>query len=65
MEPVTGPSKGLGDDIAKITHATGIDVLAKKLANLFGKEDCGCEERKELLNNLVPYKKDTDEKTEQ
>jgi hypothetical protein len=49
------PSKGLGDSIEKITHATGLDKVAKKLANLFGKEDCGCDERKEMFNKLVPY----------
>ena len=43
-------SKGLGDDIEKITKATGI----KKAATfLFGK-DCGCDERKEWLNKKFP-----------
>jgi hypothetical protein len=50
-------SKGLGDTIAKITHFFGIDVLAKKVAKLFGQEDCGCERRREVLNSKVPYKK--------
>ena len=36
-------SKGLGDTIAKITEATGIDKLVKFVAG----EDCGCDERKE------------------
>jgi hypothetical protein len=48
-------SKGLGDTIAKITHFFGIDVLAKKVAKLFGK-DCGCERRRNTLNKKVPYK---------
>jgi ABC-type thiamine transport system ATPase subunit len=46
-------SKGLGDTIAKITKATGIDKVAKFIAG----EDCGCDERKEKLNKLFPYAK--------
>ena len=49
------PSQGLGDTIAKITHATGLDVVADKVAKALGKEDCGCNKRREKLNNLVPY----------
>ena len=44
-------SKGLGDTIAKITKATGIDKVAKKVLG----DDCGCEERKEKLNKMFPY----------
>lgn len=50
-------SKGLGDTIAKITKALGLDMLAEKVAKLFGKEDCGCTRRRDKLNKLVPYKK--------
>ena len=46
-------AKGLGDSIEKITKATGIDKLVKFVAG----EDCGCEERKEKLNRMFPYKK--------
>ena len=49
-------SKGLGDTIAKFTEATGLDKLAKKVAKLFGKEECGCERRRDKLNKIVPYK---------
>ena len=45
-------SKGLGDDIEKITEATGIKKVVKWA---FG-EDCGCDERKEKLNKLFKYK---------
>lgn len=48
-------SQGLGDTIAKFTHATGLDVVADKVAKALGKEDCGCNKRREKLNNLVPY----------
>ena len=51
-------SRGLGDTIAKITEATGIDKLAKSVANAFGEEDCGCERRRQTLNELVPYEKE-------
>jgi len=44
-------SKGLGDTIAKITEATGIKKVVKFIAG----EDCGCDERQDLLNKLFPY----------
>jgi hypothetical protein len=56
-------SKGLGDTIAKITHYTGLDVVAEKVANALGKEDCGCKRRQEILNEIFPYK--TEEKKEE
>lgn len=46
-------SEGLGDTIEKITEATGIKAAVKWLAG----DDCGCDERKEKLNNLFRYKK--------
>jgi hypothetical protein len=50
--------KGLGDSIARVTHATGLDRLAEKMAAARGKQDCGCKKRQERLNQLFPYKKD-------
>ena len=50
-------SKGLGDSIAKITHATGIDRMAKNMAKVIGKADCGCNKRRDTLNRAFPYKK--------
>ena len=61
MDKIEEPSKGLGDTVAKITHALGIDVVAEKVANLVGKEDCGCKRRRENLNELIPYKNDKTE----
>lgn len=46
-------SKGLGDTIAKITKATGIDKVVKFIAG----EDCGCDERQIALNKTFRYKK--------
>lgn len=45
-------SKGLGDTVEKITKATGIKKAVKAV---FG-DDCGCDERKAVLNKLVRYK---------
>ena len=56
MKQITNASKGLGDTISKITHFFKIDVLAKKIAKLFGKEDCGCTRRQNILNKWFPYK---------
>ena len=53
-------SKGLGDDIKKITSATGLDKLAQAIARLLD-EDCGCDDRQTWLNeqteNWPIYKK--------
>ena len=45
--------KGLGDTVETVLEATGI----KKLVEIFvdGK-DCGCEERKQKLNEMFPYR---------
>lgn len=48
-------SQGLGDTIAKVTNFLGVDKVAEGLAKLAGKEDCGCNRRRELLNELFPY----------
>lgn len=58
-------SKGLGDDIKKITSATGLDQLAKRIAQLLN-EDCGCDDRQAWLNektkNWPMYKNNKDTK---
>jgi NAD(P)H-nitrite reductase large subunit len=48
-------SKGLGDTIEQITEATGIKKVVDAISEATG-VDCGCGERKELLNKLFPYK---------
>ncbi len=45
--PIQQSSRGLGDSIAKIAKAVGINQ----------KPGCGCEKRQEMLNKLVPYNK--------
>jgi len=48
--------QGLGDTIEQFTEATGIKAGVEKLAQAIG-WDCGCDARKEKLNQLFPYKK--------
>ena len=43
--------KGLGDSLANLTFITGISTLTKKLLG----DNCGCAERQEKLNKLLPY----------
>jgi hypothetical protein len=40
---------GLGSDIKKLTSATGLDQIAKRIAQILD-EDCGCDERETWLN---------------
>ena len=49
------PSRGLGDTIAKITHATGISKAVEVVTEALGIEDCGCGKRQEWLNEVRPY----------
>lgn len=48
-------SKGLGDDIEKVTKATGIKKAVEWFSETTG-IDCGCDARKEKLNKLFPRK---------
>lgn len=48
--------KGAGDLVAKVTQITGIDKAVKKASKILGK-DCGCNQRREFLNRLIPLKK--------
>jgi hypothetical protein len=49
-------SRGLGDSIAKVTKATGIEKVAKVVAKVVtGNEDCGCDKRRDTLNRVFPY----------
>jgi len=50
----TDRSKGLGDTIEKIAHAVGADKIAQVIGKVT-KKDCGCNKRKEALNNAFPY----------
>ena len=47
--------KGLGDTVASITKATGLDKVAESVAKTLGYDDCGCDERKDRLNKAFRY----------
>lgn len=47
------PSKGLGDTVEKVLEATGVAKVVKFIAG----DDCGCDARKEKLNEWFPYRK--------
>ena len=40
---------GLGDVVAAVTRATGLDKVAKVVARATGR-DCGCHKRRKALN---------------
>ncbi len=44
--------RGLGDTIEKFTKATGIKKLADMIPG-----GCGCSQRRDALNKMLPYKK--------
>lgn len=48
-------SKGLGDSIEKFTTFTGIKRVVEAVNVLAGIKGCGCDERKQFLNELFPY----------
>ena len=52
-EILAAQSEGLGDTVEKVLEVTGVAKLAKWVMG----EDCGCDERKEKLNKLFPYRK--------
>jgi uncharacterized protein YdaT len=47
-------SKGLGDTVEKIAKAVGADKVTKVIESIT-KKPCGCNKRKEALNNAFPY----------
>ena len=48
--------KGLGDKIESLTKALGIKQAVDWFSDKTG-VDCGCDERKEILNEMFPSKK--------
>lgn len=49
-------SRGLGDDIEKLTRTTGIKAIVEIVTNSLN-IPCGCSGRQEQLNQLVSYKR--------
>jgi len=62
MSKKSKEAEGLGDSIAYLTSLLKIDKLVKELKSAAGIEDCGCDRRREKLNELFPYKKDEEQK---
>lgn len=50
------PIRGLGDVVDRVTSTTGIKSAVTKVSNALGRE-CGCEQRREALNKLIPFGK--------
>ena len=48
-------SRGLGDDIAKFTKATGIKRMVDSVSQGLN-IPCGCEGRQKAMNAIFPYK---------
>ena len=48
-------SRGLGDTVAKITKAIGIETAVKAVTQAVGVKDCGCSQRQDTLNRVFPY----------
>jgi len=51
MKIIKRKAKGLGDTVENVLEATGISAVVKFIAG----DDCGCEERKQKLNQRFPY----------
>lgn len=49
--------EGLGDVVANITKATGLDKVAESVADALGFDDCGCEERQKRWNEKFSFRK--------
>jgi hypothetical protein len=47
--------KGLGDTVEFLAEKTGIKYAVNKAVELGIIEDCGCEGRKQYLNEIMPY----------
>tara|TARA_Y100000361_G_scaffold109364_1_gene99284 strand:- start:650 stop:811 length:162 start_codon:yes stop_codon:yes gene_type:complete len=48
-------SQGLGDSIEKFTTKTGIKTIVDSVSEGLN-IPCGCQQRKEALNKMFPYK---------
>lgn len=53
----TGPSRGLGDKIAKAAKLTGAATIVN-LVSTITEKDCGCGKRRAKLNEAFPTRND-------
>jgi len=49
-----GTSRGIGDDVAKITRAIGLGKVIKSVKKNFDL-DCGCKKRQQKWNEMFPH----------
>lgn len=49
-----GKSRGMGDMVAMLAKATGMEAVAKQVEHVTGKP-CGCGKRREALNRMIPF----------
>jgi hypothetical protein len=55
-EALIEESTGLGDTVAKVLHSPIAKPITNAVKQLFwGDDDCGCDERLNKLNNILPY----------
>ena len=50
---------GAGDLVEAVTKATGIKAAVDAVAKATGR-DCGCAKRRDKLNKMIPFRRDTD-----
>lgn len=55
--PIKKPVRGLGDVVHAVAKWTGAEAVVKTAERVTGKS-CGCEERRQKLNRLMPFKRD-------
>ena len=48
-------SQGFGDTVERFTEATGVKTFVDKVSQGLN-IPCGCQQRKETLNKVFPYK---------
>ena len=53
--------KGLGDTVHNILTKTGIKDIVDKVADTLD-TDCGCQQRQDFLNKILPYQNDNNGK---
>ena len=49
-------SRGLGDDIEKVMKSMKVDELVDRITRSLGIDDCGCNKRRDKLNDMFPHK---------
>ena len=56
-QPKLTNMRGAGDLVEQVTKRTGIKALVEKVF----RKGCGCEERRDILNKLIPFRGEPNE----